>query len=40
VGPVGYTGPLAKAAALRIIDLLLERAPAVEGVADGAMQAL
>ena len=26
VGPVGNTGPLAKAAALRILDLLLERA--------------
>jgi DEAD/DEAH box helicase domain-containing protein len=25
VGPVGNTGPLAKAAALRILDLLLER---------------
>jgi DEAD/DEAH box helicase domain-containing protein len=40
VGPVGYTGPLAKAAALRIIDLLLERVPAIEGVANGAVQAL
>ena len=26
VGPVGNTGPLAKAAALRILDLLLEQA--------------
>jgi DEAD/DEAH box helicase domain-containing protein len=26
VGPVGYSGPLAKAGALRILDLLLERA--------------
>jgi DEAD/DEAH box helicase domain-containing protein len=25
VGPIGNTGPLAKAAALRILDLLLER---------------
>jgi DEAD/DEAH box helicase domain-containing protein len=40
VGPVGYTGPLAKAAALRIIDLLLEGVLAVEGVADEAMQTL
>jgi DEAD/DEAH box helicase domain-containing protein len=29
VGPVGNTGPLAKAAALRILDLLLERRPAI-----------
>ena len=28
VGPIGNTGPLAKAAALRILDLLLEQAPA------------
>jgi DEAD/DEAH box helicase domain-containing protein len=28
VGPVGNTGPLAKAAALRILDLLLEGQPA------------
>jgi DEAD/DEAH box helicase domain-containing protein len=28
VGPVGYTGPMAKAAALRILDLLLEQLPA------------
>ena len=40
VGPVGNTGPLAKAAALRILDLLLERVLAAEGVADGAMQTL
>jgi len=26
VGPIGNTGPLAKAAALRILDLLLEQA--------------
>ena len=31
VGPVGNTGPLAKAAALRILDLLLADLPAVEG---------
>ena len=29
VGPVGNTGPLAKAAALRILDLLLEGAPQI-----------
>jgi DEAD/DEAH box helicase domain-containing protein len=29
VGPVGNTGPLAKAAALRILDLLLERRLAI-----------
>ena len=28
VGPIGNTGPLAKAAALRILDLLIEQAPA------------
>ena len=27
VGPIGYTGPLAKAAALRILGLLLEHDP-------------
>ena len=31
VGPVGNTGPLAKAAALRILDLLLERAGGLAG---------
>ena len=31
VGPVGNTGPLAKAAALRILDLLLEPAPLESG---------
>jgi DEAD/DEAH box helicase domain-containing protein len=29
VGPIGNTGPLAKAAALRILDLLLEHAPQI-----------
>jgi DEAD/DEAH box helicase domain-containing protein len=29
VGPIGNTGPLAKAAALRILDLLLERRSAI-----------
>jgi len=29
VGPIGNTGPQAKAAALRILDLLLERRPAI-----------
>jgi ATP-dependent helicase YprA (DUF1998 family) len=29
VGPIGNTGPLAKAAALRILDLLLEDAPQI-----------
>ena len=29
VGPVGNTGPLAKAAALRILDLLLEQVDAL-----------
>jgi DEAD/DEAH box helicase domain-containing protein len=29
VGPIGNTGPLAKAAALRILDLLLEGAPQI-----------
>ncbi|MSO45422.1 MAG: DEAD/DEAH box helicase [Acidobacteria bacterium] len=31
VGPVGYTGPLAKTAALRILELTLERSPAELG---------
>ena len=30
VGPVGNTGPLAKTAALRILDLLSAAAPALE----------
>jgi DEAD/DEAH box helicase domain-containing protein len=29
VGPIGNTGPLAKAAALKILDLLLEHAPQI-----------
>jgi DEAD/DEAH box helicase domain-containing protein len=40
VGPIGNTGPLAKAAALRILDLLLEQAPAApeeEGEVAAAM---
>jgi DEAD/DEAH box helicase domain-containing protein len=38
VGPIGNTGPLAKAAALRILDLLLEDAPqiAATGIAKEA----
>lgn len=39
VGPVGNTGPLAKAAALRILDLLLTKALANEGNAEGARDA-
>ena len=31
VGPMGNTGPLAKAAALRILDLLLGTLPAADG---------
>ncbi len=37
VGPVGNTGPLAKAAALRILDLLL--APALDSAQAGALEA-
>jgi DEAD/DEAH box helicase domain-containing protein len=33
VGPVGNAGPLAKAAALRILDLLLERRPEIQETA-------
>ena len=33
VGPIGNTGPLAKAAALRILDLLLEHAPQIAATA-------
>jgi DEAD/DEAH box helicase domain-containing protein len=40
VGPIGDTGPLAKAAALRILDLLIERAaPAGELAAAEAADA-
>ncbi len=33
VGPVGYTGPLAKAAALRILDRILEQPLGIEQTA-------
>jgi DEAD/DEAH box helicase domain-containing protein len=36
VGPVGNTGPLAKAAALRILDLLLERTLEASGALEKA----
>ena len=41
VGPIGNTGPLAKAAALRILDLLLDPAPQLEtraGASEGEVQ--
>jgi DEAD/DEAH box helicase domain-containing protein len=36
VGPVGNTGPLAKAAALRMLDLVLEQRTAAAGAIGGA----